>query len=365
MTTQVKENDSVWDNSNHESKPGASSGRENQIRLSPAPRSTLPAAMASARTPTTSTRSGLVLTLISIVAAILIGAGGLAVALAPPAPDPQMHRISVGGVERSYYLHVPRGLPPSAPLVIMLHGDLNEGRTVVRDYGWENQAEKDGFVIAGPDGSRIYPDGTPSYRNYRGWNSGIAGGHANRASSDDVGFIAAMIDDIERSVGTDPRRVYVAGYSSGGNMANRLGQEMARRLAAISTSGNVMVPGPRTLSHGIPVLFSAGDRDPQVPRELSWRVTTGGGVLVKEGHRDLVNRWRALDACPAAHTIPGPKNTIVEASGPCRDGSEVRYVLMRGVRHKWPTGDPIDLTQMSWDFFRRFSLPDEPVALRR
>jgi hypothetical protein len=82
---------------------------------------------------------------------------------------------------------------------------------------------------------------------------------------------------------------------------------------------------------------------------------------VKEGHRNLVNRWHALNACPAAR-IPGPKNTNIENRRPCRDGTEVRDVLMRGVRHKWPTADPFDLTQMSWDSFRRFSLLEEFAA---
>src|SRR5882757_3009917 len=118
MTIQVKENGSVWDNSSHESKAGASSGRRNHIGPSSVPNSGLPAKMASARAPSASARRDVILILTSIIAAVLIGAGGFAVALAPPAPNPQMHRITVGGVERSYYLHVPRGLPPGAALVI-------------------------------------------------------------------------------------------------------------------------------------------------------------------------------------------------------------------------------------------------------
>src|SRR5580693_3921419 len=98
MTIQVKENGSAWDNSDHESRPGASSGRKNRRHPGPAPNSSPPATMASARAPTASARIGVVSILTSIVAAVLIGAGGLAAALAP-APDPQMHRITVGGVE--------------------------------------------------------------------------------------------------------------------------------------------------------------------------------------------------------------------------------------------------------------------------
>ena len=69
-----------------------------------------------------------------------------------------------------------------------------------------------------------------------------------------------------------------------------------------------------------------------------------------------------LDACPSAHSIPAPTETEIEVSGPCRDGSEVRYILMQGVGHRWPTDKPIDLTQTSWDFFKRFGLPSLPAG---
>ena len=291
--------------------------------------------------------------------AVVLGAAGLAVTLAPPADGGEMRRLIVNGVERSYYLHVPAGLPSGAPLVIMLHGDLDDGKKDVRNYGWEHQADVNHFVVAGPDASTMYPDSAPSRHNFRSWNAGVAG-QAGIATSDDVSFIAAMIDDIARTDGIDRQRVYVAGFSSGGHMANRLGQEIAGRLAAISTSGaSRMTILPQPPSRGIPILFSAGDRDPITPVEGSETEIPDDGVFAKEAHRAVVDRWRTLDACPAAHTIAAPKDTIIEVSGPCRDGSEVRYVLMQGVAHKWPTDKPIDLAQTSWDFFKRFSLPTE------
>ena len=51
------------------------------------------------------------------------------------------------------------------------------------------------------------------------------------------------------------------------------------------------------------------------------------------------------------------RNVAIEASGPCRDGSEVRYILMQGVEHRWPIDRPINLSRTTWDFFKRFSLP--------
>jgi polyhydroxybutyrate depolymerase len=299
-----------------------------------------------------------VLLLLAVVLApAILGAAYLAVVLVSVIRDGGMRKLAVNGVERTYYLYVPDQLPSGAPLVIMLHGYGSDGRTVVRDFGWQIEADLGRFAVAGPDASRTFPGATPDRRNRRSWNAGVAGEAGGVEHSDDVSFIVAVIDDLARNVGIDRRRVYVAGFSSGGQMASRLGQEIADRLAAISMSASQVVIFPRPPSRGVPILFSAGDLDPVTPVEGSRVELPTGGFYVREAHRTLVDRWRMLDGCPAAHRVPGPKNTIIEVSAPCRNGSEVRYVLMQGVAHEWPMNHPVNLTRMSWEFFRRFSLP--------
>jgi polyhydroxybutyrate depolymerase len=263
-----------------------------------------------------------------------------------PAQAGGMRRLSVSGVERTYYLHVPAGLKPGAPLVIMLHGRDDDGKAGVGHYGWEPVANRNGFVVAGPDASTLHAGLAPSRENYTLWNS-EPGTPGDIAKSDDTAFIAAMIDDIARSDGIDLRRVYVAGFSSGGHMANRLGHEISGRFAAIAISGARRVLFSQPPSRGIPILFSAGDQDPNTPME---------------GQRLLVDDWRKLDGCPAAQQVPASRHVAIEVSGPCRDGSEVRYILMQGVEHKWPTERPINLSRATWDFFKRFSLPAPPAG---
>ena len=271
----------------------------------------------------------------------------------------EIRQLTVNNAKRTYYLHVPAGLSSGAPLVIMLHGAGADGKAALRDYGWADLADESRFVVAAPNASTIYADRAPGQKNIRVWNSGPTGYYPeNIARSDDTAFIVAMIDDIARTDGIDLRRVYVAGFSSGGYMANRLGQEIAGRLAAISTSASDLTSLSTPPSRGISVLFSAGDRDPLTPVDSQKvMVIWGGASFIKESQRALVDRWRTLNACPPARTIPSPANTIIEVSGPCRDGSEVRYILMQGVAHEWPLSRPIDLTRTSWDFFKRFSLP--------
>lgn len=278
-----------------------------------------------------------VLALLGLLAAMPVEAG-------------EMRRLVVNGVERTYYLHVPSTVKPGAPLVIMLHGATANGRNDVHRYGWHHMADSHDFVVAGPDAPTLRANQPESNENFRTWNHGGHRGASNVTMSDDVGFIAAMIDDIARRSAIDRRRVHVAGFSSGGSMAHRLGIELAGRIASISASAGGLPPTYGRPARGVPILISAGDRDPVTP-------VGGKGTFIADSHRAIIDKWRALDGCPASRRLPSAPDLLIELSAPCRDGSEVRYVLMIGVEHVWPRTSQIDLTEASWQFFTRFRLP--------
>ena len=274
-----------------------------------------------------------------------------------PAQAGEMRRIFVKGVERTYYLHLPTRMKADLPLVIMLHGATADGRNDVRRYGWEHWADSHDFVIAGPDAPTLRADEPVSDQNFRTWNHGSHRTASNVTATDDVGFIAAMIEEIARLNRIDRRRVYIAGFSSGGSMAHRLGTELAGRVAAISASAGGLPPQYGRPPRGMPILITAGDRDPVTPVE-------GKSQFVEDSHRMIIDKWRALDDCPAARQLPSAPDLLIEMSSPCRDGSEVKYIRMIGVEHEWPRTKQIDLTEVSWEFFKRFSLPERRPATR-
>jgi polyhydroxybutyrate depolymerase len=270
-----------------------------------------------------------------------------------PAQAGETRQLIVNGVKRTYYLHVPAKLQRGAPLVIMLHGAGESGESAVPSTGWQYLADShknnDSFVVAGPDGTLVYPDRPQTRDNPRFWNSGGPDTPTSVAKSNDVGFIIALIAEIKRMADIDERQVYVAGFSSGGNMANRLGQEIAGRLAAISASGSTMMElRAQPPSRGVPILISAGSLD-----EVAIGV-----------ERTIVQNWRTLNQCAAAQAIQAPANVVIEVSRPCRNNSEVRSLVMQGIGHTWPTStnEPVRLTNESWEFFQRFRLPAAPTG---
>lgn len=51
------------------------------------------------------------------------------------------HALTFGGLDRSYRLYIPDGLPTPAPLVVMLHGGFGSAEQAERAYGWDQLAD--------------------------------------------------------------------------------------------------------------------------------------------------------------------------------------------------------------------------------
>jgi polyhydroxybutyrate depolymerase len=144
---------------------------------------------------------------------------------APPLPPLsatiRKHAVRIDGRDRTYLVYVPASLPRQAALVIVLHGSGMDGTRMrlCTGYQFECLADQHGFVV-------LYPDG---YR--RNWNDcrKDATFPAKRDNIDDMSFIQALAEQT-----IDEKRVYVFGYSNGGQMAFRLAMEAPVAIAAVA-----------------------------------------------------------------------------------------------------------------------------------
>jgi polyhydroxybutyrate depolymerase len=286
-------------------------------------------------------------------------------------------RLTHDGRVRTYRLHVPPGADARspAPLVVVLHGG---GGNAVRTQrlmhrGFERLADRDRFFV-------VYPEGIDHH-----WNDGRTGEEtgwsAQRDNVDDVGFIAALLDKLGAELPVDPRRVYVTGISNGAMMSQRLGCELAGRLAAIAPVAGTM---PQALAptckpaRALPVLMVLGMDDPLVPYaggEVHFGRRQLGRVL---SAADTVDFWVRQDRCAASperadEPDRDPRDgTRVrrEAYSGCRDGADIVLYSVEGGGHAWPGGEQylpavivgrssrdIDATEIIWDFFRRHVAP--------
>ena len=173
--------------------------------------------------------------------------------------EPTASRINVGGEMRIYWTYVPAGMDKTkpAPLLFVLHGSAGSGEDmmVVTQRGFERIADKEKIVV-------VYPDALE-----RRWNE-------QDGTVDDAAFLLAVADKLISDGLVDRKRVYLAGISNGGMMAQRMACEHADRVAGIASVAGSL---PEKLAEKckplqtIPVILIHGTEDPIVP----W----GGGAV--------------------------------------------------------------------------------------
>jgi polyhydroxybutyrate depolymerase len=267
---------------------------------------------------------------ITALAAALVGFVGFG----PPAsalPSGDLPgELVFGGLPRTYQLHVPAGLDHPAGLVLNLHGAGQTGGEQAEVTNYNAIADQNGFVV-------VYPDGIDF-----SWADGRGASVPDRQGVDDVGFLAALIDQLSRDYGIPRGRVFATGMSAGAFMATRLACQRADLVAAIApVAGTLGAAFGCAPSRPVSVLQMHGTADPVVP-------FNGGSMLGRGGYSDVVaapamaQRWRDVDRCPA----PVDNGHGFTASG-CAGGTEVVFIQVDGLGHTWPE----NASQLSGQFF--------------
>jgi polyhydroxybutyrate depolymerase len=138
------------------------------------------------------------------------------------AAEQKTEHVTAGGLQRSYILVKPRLRGPR-PTVIVLHGSLANGPMALLSMGFEKLVDREQLVA-------VYPDAIAAQ-----WNDGHAPATSwQGAAPDDVTFLRTLVQHLVRTGVSDPARVYVTGFSSGGMMAFRLMCEAPESFAAIA-----------------------------------------------------------------------------------------------------------------------------------
>lgn len=246
---------------------------------------------------------------------------------------PQPHRestLTIGGTTRSYIVHVPQKRRAKSPLVVLLHGGGGNGAQAMRAYGMNDVADREGFLVAYPNGS-----GRTALLT---WSSGNCCGYAMQQRVDDVAFIRAMVEKIDRDFGVDRSRVYATGMSNGGMMAHRLGCEAADVFAAIAPVAGALNIACRP-SDAVAVAIFHGTADEHVPYDGG----TGTKSLEPRVDRPVshaVDVWRKANGCTRA--TPETRRGSIARSGwsACRDNADVMLWTIEGGGHAWPGGIP-------------------------
>ena len=256
----------------------------------------------------------------------------LAIALVPATASAdlksQQRTITVDGVARTYLVYHPASVGSNAPLVVLLHGGFGNGANVEEHTHWDPKAEAGGFVAVFPDGLN------------RGWNWGGCCGHGQqpteRDTIDDVRFLTMLVAEVQKTEGTDPKRVFFGGISAGANMSFRMACQAQFPIAAIAAVAGT-IDTECTTPQKLSVLSINGTLDTQIP--------IGGGKSTGPFVRDILpsipsvlDKWRTLDGCGQPSTTAAPPlTTTINA---CPAGRAIEWIVIDGAGHQWPGADP-------------------------
>lgn len=237
--------------------------------------------------------------------------------------------IRVDGRDRSYVLDVPplhRTAP--LPLVFVFHGGGGNAQSIRQQTHMSDLASSKRFIA-------VYPNGTGRFDDRMlTWNTGSCCGYAHRANVDDVAFIRALLDSLERAYPIDHRRVYAAGLSNGGMMAYLMGCALSDRFAAIApVSGELAMPCAP--SRPVSVLIIHGTADEHLP------YNGGVGPEALDKHqvkpvRYALESWLQFDRCTATPRTDSAGVLVHRVYAPCADSTAVELYTIVGGEHAWP-----------------------------
>lgn len=264
-----------------------------------------------------------------VVVAVLALVGGGLYAYYGYAPAPERppstasateETLEIAGLTRTFAAYRPANLPPGAPLLLMLHGSLQDGEAIrsATGYGFEVLADRHGF----------------------------------------------------------------AGYSNGGHMALRLATEAPDRVAGLAmvaaslpTEANNLC-GP--LQRPIPALTMSGTADPINPYsggEVSiFGFQSRGNVLSAADTARELARVNGILEPPTTRALPhqqdaGNTSVVVDEYRQAGKASITQYTVVGGghvvpnptyrfMRILGPTTHNVDAPSAIWDFFS--AVPPDP-----
>jgi polyhydroxybutyrate depolymerase len=298
-----------------------------------------------------------------------------------PAGESAALAITVGELEREYRLHLPTGYNPAspAPLVLAFHGYTTTAYQFENKYNsFSRHADEHGYVVVYPQGTSFEAGG----QLITSWNDlacnaspGPDGPTCSEGSVDyptppecgeprecdwcscydDVGFVAALLDEIEATLCVDLDRVFATGMSNGAMFVHRLGCDLSDRFAAIAPTGGTLARGFNCAPDSSPKISMMniyGTRDTTVPFD---------GTPAEDGFlSQVVAAWAGpesqrceAEAIPYATSKDGIREFRCVQRANCATGAEIVDCAWDG-GHDWPReGDDQFSIDVIWDFFEK------------
>jgi polyhydroxybutyrate depolymerase len=286
------------------------------------------------------------------------------------------------GLNRKYNVHLPPSYDPDEPhsLVLNFHGyNGNSEEQEVTTSEMSVNADANGYIVVYPEaypfddgeGGFVYTWNDLACNSSPGPEGPICAHNAFSYAAhpcapeecnycgcqDDVGFVDALLDELEANYCIDTRREYATGFSTGAEFVQRLGCSLAERLAAIAPVHGTLHIGFACIP-GAPIATMNvwGSNDNLVPPD---------GTLSTDGYwytpvDQVIDAWGTAQGCDETDTpyptvSDGTRNWTCMQRANCATGAEVVSCSWRGP-HWWPKIPQSDFgNEAIWEFLSKQS----------
>jgi poly(hydroxyalkanoate) depolymerase family esterase len=271
---------------------------------------------------------------------------------------------------REYLLYVPRGMERLSrpPLVVWIHGCRQDPEEFAAGTRIARYADERGFVVLLPRQNRL----ANTERCWNWFDRRTARGLG------EVAIVAAQVAEVLEKLALDPKRVYLAGLSSGGALAAAAALHVPRLFRAVAIHSGLAC-GVANDAADAARAMAAGPRAGVEETALHARAAAGGNArmpaLIMQGEKDgtvapvnaahLVRQFLLFNGFdPAALPAGGalPRAGLLSREGDYYVGRRLaaRLVMIPELGHAWSGGDaaypyfaagPVDATRLICDFF--------------
>jgi len=261
------------------------------------------------------------------------------------------------GNNREYAIYIPASYDQSqaVPLLFNFHGGGGNIVDYMASVDMRPIADTANFIL-------VYPQAVPDPGN----GGATSWMHKAPTTFDDVPFVESMIDVIAAAYMIDDNRVYVCGYSLGGEFTYELACSLNNRIAAAGAVARTMQG--ETFNNCAPqhptgVLTILGTAD----GISDYNGITFNGIQYYMSAAETHEYWATANNCDANPTMSTVPNTNTSDGSTVeryswKDASGCTYVehlkVING-GHDWPGvfgNMDIDASQEIWSFVSRYNL---------
>ena len=255
------------------------------------------------------------------------------------AKENKFYNLQVNGKTRSYLLYVPNNVRDSTPLVISLHGAGGTVTTTSHDPDFNSIADKDGFIVAYPQGLQTTFPGLGGMQA-PGWTS-------TGEENFDTDFLKAVVEDIDSKYTLDRKRLYCCGFSNGGMMTYVMANTCSHIFAAFAAISGYPINEfhlHHTSWRPVPFLHIHGKADDFVKYSLVPNIIDN--MVARNGANPV----------PTTTTKSGKYTKNVYEAG--EGGFPVIFYEIDGMGHSPFTNNTEvgSSSQTMWNFFKEYTL---------